>query len=135
MKPAKTTAATKPANAKAGADDEGEDTPQIRALRIAVAVMSLLLVVGFITVIARIIYLTSRPNAPNAATATATTGAALKPEAVLGLPAGGSIKSMSLSGNRLAVHYVSPLGDGIAILDLEQGRVLSRVSITEAGKP
>ena len=109
-------------------DAATEETPQIRALRMAVIGMSLLLIVGFITVIARIIYLTSRPATPVAAATTA--GTPIKPEALLDLPANGSVKSLSLSGNRLAVHYVSPLGDGIAILDLEQGRVISRLAVT-----
>ena len=104
----------------------------------AVIGMSLLLIVGFITVIARIIYLTSRPATPVAAATTA--GTPIKPEALLDLPANGSVKSLSLSGNRLAVHYVSPLGDGIAILDLEQGRDdisprRDRKALTARGSP
>ena len=127
MKPPKSGPAISP---KTSRDDDAaaEETPQIRALRMAVIGMSLLLIVGFITVIARIIYLTSRPAASVAAATTA--GTPIKPEALLDLPADGSVKSLSLSGNRLAVHYVSPLGDGIAILDLEQGRVISRLAVT-----
>ena len=108
-------------------EERSRDLPK-NVLRMAVIGMSLLLIVGFITVIARIIYLTSRPATPVAAATTA--GTPIKPEALLDLPANGSVKSLSLSGNRLAVHYVSPLGDGIAILDLEQGRVVSRLAVT-----
>lgn len=113
-------------------DDDMADTPQIRALRMAVIVMGLLLVVGFLTVIARIVYLASRPAAQGggpAAAVSAISGAELKPEAVLGLPADANVKTLSLSGDRLAVQYVSPRGDGIAILDLVSGRVVSRVKV------
>ncbi len=114
-------------------DDEAlADTPQIRALRMAVTVMGLILIVGFLTVIARVVYLASRPPAQAVAASGAPavgSAVALKPEALLELPADASVKAVSLSGDRLAVQYVSPRGDGIAILDLASGRVVSRVKL------
>lgn len=109
-------------------DDEVEfkETPQLRALRLAVIAMGVVLIVGFIIILARIFYLASRPGALSSTPAAAT----LHAEPVLGLPVGAAIKSLSLSGNRLAVQFVSPSGDGIAVLDLETGRTLSRIKIT-----
>ncbi len=109
-------------------DDEAAfvETPQLRALRMAVIGMGVVLIVGFLIILARIFYLASRPGALTSAPAAAVLAA----EPALALPASASIKSLSLSGNRLAVQYVSPLGDGVAIIDLETGRTLSRVKIT-----
>lgn len=120
-----------------GEDDEhGPETPQIRALRIAVIVMSLLLVVGFITVIARIIYLASRSNAPATAAVQAAPAApaSLKPEVGVALPPGASLGSTHLDGARLTLGYTAPSGNGVVILDMETGKVLSRVRVTAEGR-
>ena len=122
------------ATADGGDDAAGPETAQIRALRIAVIVMSLLLIIGFITVIARIIYLASKPAAQ--ASALATPGAALAPDIVLELPKGAILTGTSLAGNRLAVTFSAPSGPGIAVLDLETGRVLSRDKLApDSGQP
>lgn len=120
-------------------DDEAVDTPQLRALRMAVTVMGLILIVGFLTVIARVVYLASRPPAQAAAQSAAPVaglvgGLPLKPEALLDLPADANVKSLSLSGDRLAVQYVSPRGDGIAVVDLVTGKVVSRIRVEAAGR-
>lgn len=118
-------------------EEDIADTPQIRALRKAVIGMALLLVVGFVAVIGRVVYLVSRPPAQASAVVQAAGGPAggtsaaspLQSEAALDLPADASIRGLSLAGDRLAVHYSSPRGDGISILDLASGRVVSRVKI------
>lgn len=94
---------------------------QIRMLRIAVIAMGVILVLGFITVIARIVYLVNRSSE--------TTTVASPQAARLALPAGASVRSMSLTGHRLAVHYEGPGGGGIVILDLQTGKPVSRVEI------
>jgi hypothetical protein len=126
-----TRGATSPA--KSGQEDDTEfvETPQLRMLRYAVIGMGVVLIVGFIVILGRIFYLASRPGA--LASAPAATHLAAEPR--LDLPNGASIKSLSLSGNRLAIQYVSPNGDGIAILDLESGRTLSRLKVTSEAKP
>lgn len=99
---------------------------QIRMLRIAVIAMGVILVLGFITVIARIVYLVNRGSD----TGTATTISQPMPDkARLALPTGASVRHISLAGQRLAVHYESPGGSGIVILDLQTGRPVSRVEI------
>lgn len=110
-----------------GAAAPAQDTGSLRALKIAVIVMGVVLVLGFITVIARIIYLVSRPPAQQA-----SSGAGLAAEQRLELPDGAIVRSQSLSGNRLAVHYEAPGGAGIAVLDLETGRTISRVRLVPA---
>ena len=110
-----------------------DDPPNVRWLRYAVIGMGLAMVVGFVAVIGRIVYLTSRPTIP-AASITGSTlptiaPAALASEVRLALPPGAKVRSQSLAGNRLAVHYESPAGEGIIILDLETGRPVSQVTI------
>lgn len=62
-----------------------------------------------------------------------TTGAAtsiLAPsggEIAVELPTGAKVVSVSVSGNRLAVHHESPVGTGIAIIDLDTGRRVADV--------
>lgn len=58
-----------------------------------------------------------------------SSGRALNPAIRLALPEGSHIRSMTLSGDRLVVHYESARGAAIAVLDLATGKVESRVEI------
>ncbi len=99
--------------------------PQTRALRIAVIVMGVLIVMGLVALIGRIIYLVARPSGQ------ITSGvAAMAPQIQTALPAGAVIKTVALTGDRLAVHYETAAGSGIAIIDLASGRTLSRIQFT-----
>jgi hypothetical protein len=97
---------------------------QVRMLRIAVIAMGVILVLGFITVIARIVYLVNRGSETTTAVSQPVRDAAR-----LALPAGASVRHISLAGQRLAVHYDGPSGSGIVILDLQTGNPVSRVEI------
>ena len=114
-----------------------DDPPNIRALRVSVLTMGAILIVGFGAVIARIVYLTSRPPAAS------ETGAVQAPAQVLtkagldttlALPQGAKIQSQSLSGTRLSVHYVADGDESIVILDLETGQTVGRVRIPSGKK-
>jgi hypothetical protein len=98
--------------------------PQVRALRIAVIVMGFLIVMGLVALIGRIIYLVARPSAQ-----TATQSSPLATEVTASLPAGAQVRSMSLQGDRIAIHYDAPGGSGIVVVDLATGRTLSRVQL------
>lgn len=110
-----------------------------RTLKIVVAILGLLILAGLGAVFARMAYLASGRGSQAALTAAdgdvAASGAAgaarraLVPEAALDLPDGASVRSVSLSGGRLAVQYDAPGGGGIAIVDLETGETISRVRI------
>lgn len=90
---------------------------QIRALKIAVIGMGVVLLAGFALVIGRIIYLVN--SAPSAeAVQRAAVAAAPAP---LALPAGAVVRQIAISGNRLAVHYEAPSGAGLRVLDLATG--------------
>jgi hypothetical protein len=96
---------------------------QERWLRIAVITMGVLLVAGIATVIGRVIYLASGSGGQ------AASAGNLAATARLALPAGADVRSLSLSGQRLAIHYVAGGVPAIAILDLTTGQVVSRVEI------
>ena len=104
---------------------------QMRLLKIAVIVMGVILILGFVAVIGRIVWLvnsTPKPTAP-AAAPVATPLAAPAP---IALPKGASIRHVALSGSRLAIHYESPEGSGIRIVDLVPGGQAITVPLVEA---
>lgn len=100
---------------------------QVRALKIAVIVMGILLVGGFGLVMATIVYQASKlgdkkVSAPAAAPATL-------PAAALSLPQGATVSSMALDGDRLALHLQTSTGPEIAVIDVVTGKVLSRIKL------
>jgi hypothetical protein len=100
---------------------------QIKHLRTSIIVMSVLLVIGVITLIARVIYLVSGRSEQAATTTMANTSAPVMADIKLQLPPGASLKTSSLQGTRLLAHYSGPAGDGLLILDLSTGKTLSHV--------
>lgn len=105
--------------------DSGPLTPgQTRWLKIAVVVMGIMIVVGIAVLIGRILYLASQ--GPRSA-APARAGPAT--EGSVALPSGATIRNLSLSGDRLAIHYDSPVGTGIAIVELATGRRLHTLEV------
>lgn len=110
------------------ANDNGPLTAgQVKALKWAIAIMGLMIVVSLIAIVARVIYLAS---VKKPATKSATAITELAPAHTIALPVGATVKSLSLQGNRLLVHYETAAGHGAAILDLATGKSLSRVRIT-----
>jgi hypothetical protein len=96
-----------------------------RILKLVVAVLALLIFAGLAAIVWRVIYLASpSPTQPAAAPSLA-----IRPEQSLALPLGAEVRSISLSGNRLAVHYEAGGATGIAILDLQTGRMLTDVAV------
>ena len=105
---------------------------QVRALKIAVIVMGILLVGGFGLVMATIVYQASKLG-DKKVSAPAATPATL-PAAALSLPQGATVSSMALDGDRLALHLQTSTGPEIAVIDVVTGKVLSRIKIN-ADKP
>ena len=98
-----------------------------RNLKIVVFGLALLMFAGLAAIAGRIIYLASGTS-----TQPAAPGLAIRPEQMLSLPPGAAVRSVSLSGNRLAVHYEAGGADGIAIFDLETGQTITSVGIQRA---
>jgi hypothetical protein len=98
---------------------------QVRALKIAVIVMGILLVGGFAFVLATIVYQASRGGQSRAPAAAVLEGGS----AELAIPEDATISAMSLDGDRLALHLNSAAGAEIVVLDVASGRVISRVKL------
>ncbi len=94
-----------------------------RNLKILIAVMGVFIVLGLGAVIARIVTGGGGQQGATATSVLAPTGGEIAVE----LPPGAKVVSVSVSGNRLAVHHESPAGTGIAIIDLETGRRVADV--------
>ncbi len=87
----------------------------------------MLIFAGLATIVGRVIYLAS-----GAPTQPAAPSLAIRPEQSLGTPAGAQVRSISLSGNRLAVHYEAAGTEGIAVLDLQTGQTITSVGLKRA---
>jgi hypothetical protein len=117
----------------------------VRVLKIAVIGMGLMILAGLAAVIWRIVELASSPQPPPAAAAapaspnasTSGSGASAAASAHLGpatalaleLPEGAQIRNLDLSGGRMAIHFESPAGGAIWIVDTETGSVLARLAL------
>ncbi len=109
------------------ANDNGPLTPgQVKVLKIAIGVMSVMIIAGLIAVVGRVIYLASNSGPAPAAS---TIGEPLLPQHRLALPAGAVVETVALEGNRLLVHYTQTGVPSIVVLDLETGKVVSQVAI------
>jgi uncharacterized iron-regulated membrane protein len=109
---------------------------QVKGLKIAVTIMTGILVLGVLVLFGRIIYLVARPSpqvAGNAAQAVSRSPAAAF---TVPLPAGAVIRQTSLSGDRMALHYDAPQGGGILLVDTVSGQIISRITLkSEPVKP
>lgn len=104
-----------------------------RTLVFIVVFLGLLIVAGIVAVVLRIIYLSSQPAAQPAASPATATEVAAADAGKLALPAGAVVRSVSLAGDRLAVHYEAPGGAGIAVVDVASGTVVRRMDIVPGG--
>jgi len=111
--------ATEPATVPSGTEVRLQ-----RNLKIIVIALAVLIGAGLATIVGRVIYLASgSPTQP------AAPSLAIGSEQSLGLPAGAQVRSVSLSGNWLAVHYEAAGAEGIAVLDLQTGQAITSVGI------
>ena len=101
---------------------------QVKALKFAVIGMGVMILVGLAAVIGRMIYLASGGQ-KQAGVVTSVSNPRIPAIAQMALPAQASVRSITLSGNRLAVHYEGPNGSGIAVLDVSTGAVVSRIDL------
>jgi hypothetical protein len=111
-----------------------------RVLVFIVAFLGLCIVAGIAAVVLRIIYLSSTHEAASSAPepVQASPAASAAPSSATGslsLPTGAVVKSVSLSGDRLAVHYEAAGEAGIAIVDVATGAEVRRIEIEPAGPP
>ncbi|WP_072394637.1 hypothetical protein [Hyphomicrobium sp. CS1GBMeth3] len=106
-----------------------------RVLVFIVVFLGLLIVAGIVAVVLRIIYLSTTGPVQRAASDTASAVEAVAADRIA-LPAGAVVKSVSASGDRLAVHYEGPAGAGIAVIDLASGAIVRKLEIVpETAQP
>lgn len=126
-------AASAPSAESAGGSADLRELRLQRNLKILVGALGLLILAGLLTVVGRIIYLASTGAKPGAHSAAAALPTAASPRDIpLELPKGARVVSISVAGNRLAVHHESPSGAGITIIDTDTGQRLADVRPREA---
>jgi hypothetical protein len=101
---------------------------QVRALKIAVIVMGILLVGGFAFVLAAIVYQAS--SGGQSSGGAGSRGTSLSGiESELPIAKDATVTSLALDGDRLALHLNLPVGSEIAVIDLKTGKVVARVHL------
>lgn len=111
------------------ANDNGPlSSGQVKALKMAIAIMGVLIVAALLAIVARVIYLSAIKKTDTAAVSISS-AAEFAPQHTLALPSGATVKNISLQGNKLLVHYENADGPGAAVLDLATGKTLSNISI------
>lgn len=99
----------------------------LRALKIAVAVMGLILVFGFVGLVIAIAYKSTQLGKPG----TLAAGTAFPAMSRVALPAGAHLESSDLDGSHLALRYRSAAGEGVVVVDLSTGQVLTTVEFDQ----
>jgi hypothetical protein len=102
-----------------------------RNLKILVGGLGALILLGLGAIMVKVSGLAPGKSSSAGSTSTVTSVATPGGEIALELPKGAKVVSVSLSGNRLAIHHESPTGTGIAVLDLETGRRIADVKPLE----
>ncbi len=115
-----------------------QDVPDnTRLLKIIVVVLGILLVVGFIVVIATIIIrlgslgsdteVSTTPPAPAALTEAPTNNS-------LPLLTGETIQDFTLDGNRMVVHVKGPSSNRLLIVDVTSGAITQTLMVTSGAQ-
>lgn len=93
-----------------------------RNLKIVVAFLGFLILAGLTAVVIRVLQLASTGAKIGASSSAVSSG--VPRDVPLELPKDARIVSTSVGGNRLAVHYESPTGTGIVVIDTDTGQRL-----------
>ncbi len=98
---------------------------QIRLLKIVVVAMGLMLIGGFVLVVATIVY----QSMYSSGSTTSSAASAPSPEHSLSIGSDSKVAGMAVNGDRLAIHIEGPNTSEIVIVGIRSGRVLSRVRL------
>ncbi len=119
-------------------DNGGGDKPahgstmtpkQVHMLKIAIGVMSVLLVVGFIALLAGIYYQSAKkPKPPDTGPLLQQRLGAPLPHLNVPMQPGAEILSVLADQGRLIVHLREPAGDQVVIIDLATGWTQQRIT-------
>lgn len=122
---------TPPRHATQSANDNGPlSSGQLKALKIAIVVMGVMIVAILLAIVGRVIYLSSDKPSASAALPVAAAGeqADLAPSHTFSVPPGTRIRQMTLRGNRLLVNLEIDGTSRARIYDLTNGTLLSEVT-------
>jgi uncharacterized iron-regulated membrane protein len=111
---------------------------QVKGLKVAVTIMTGILVLGVLTLFGRIIYLVARPSPQTTQAVVGPVSPSRAPAAAITvpLPSGAVVRQSSLSGERLTLQYDAPSGAGIVLVDTVTGQIISRIALKpESAKP
>ena len=98
---------------------------QVRLLKIIVIAMGLMLVAGFVLVIATIVYQAIYAKQE----AEISVPVADDKAAILSIDPGANVADMVLDGKRAAIHLTGPAGSEIVIIAIDTGRVIKRIRL------
>jgi hypothetical protein len=96
-----------------------------RALKAAVILMGVLIVLGLILVFAAIV---NRMSAGGSTAEVAPVGVAMAPDIAALLGPDGEVVSTALDGSRLAIVFKRPEGHAVLVVDLRTGQVLNVIT-------
>jgi hypothetical protein len=102
---------------------------QVRILKAAVIAMGILLVGGFVFVLAAIVYQASRPIQVAAGRSAPDSLSQSGLNIDLPVPRDASVSGLALDGSRLAVQLNGSAGAEIAIIDLASGKIVAHVRL------
>ncbi|MEQ1653958.1 MAG: hypothetical protein ABL897_15855 [Hyphomicrobium sp.] len=120
---------TSPEATAQGSPDLMREQRVQRNLKILIAGMGVLILLGLGAVVLRIV----TGGGGKASTGTPVSAVSSPTgDIALELPSGAKVVSVSVSGNRLAVHHESPSGTGIAVIDLDTGRRVADIKPRDA---
>jgi len=121
--------AMSPEREPGGSEDAATRTGFERLLVFIVAFLGLLILAGLGAVLFKILSLSTTPSTSSGAAATSEMARGPEAVAQVAIPQGAVVKSVSLSGDRIAIHYEAAGTTGIAVVDLTSGAVLSRLTV------
>ncbi|MFD0986562.1 hypothetical protein [Methyloligella solikamskensis] len=108
---------------------------QVRILKIAVIVMGVLLVAGFLLIIATIAFQATQmgveeDTTPAIEQASPPAGEQKTRKAFdVTIPDGAEVVDMTVDGNRLVLHLKIAEGGDVLVIDLTDGKVISRIGL------
>ena len=102
---------------------------QVRKLKIAIAVMSVLLVAGFILLLVGIYLQTQKVDKPAAGVTAVAPPVGIYGTMTLPVRTGAEVAHMLTDQGRLILHLRQPGGNEIAIIDLSTGREIQRLRL------
>ena len=103
----------------------GWSARNVRAIKAAVYIMGVLIVIAAVALVAAIVMKAERGG---------KMAAAGFGDLEVAVPAGATVTGSRLDGDRLVIDMSSPRGGEVVIVDVKKGRVLGRVKLTPAAK-